>query len=126
MILRIFRFSVLFMALTYISQANSGTCSAFGDCRISGPNYPCGNWRNPTRVCSTSLDDPICLAERLDCRHNVFECVARGLVAYNATTACIGCVEAAIVTGASAAPACYLVCGMAPVLIERTVRACDR
>jgi len=69
-------------------------CDTNEDCRRNGPNYPCPTWNNPGRMCSSSFDDPICLARRSACRNELVQCAAGVLGASAYGPACAGCLYA--------------------------------
>jgi len=107
-------------------------CDPQENCTRTGPNYPCGDWRHPGRMCSSSFDDPVCITRRTACRGQLTACITSGLVAYGAGAACISCVAAGTIAsgytgGAAAAGAaalCVGVCGIGAAALQQAINNC--
>ncbi|TWU40039.1 hypothetical protein Q31b_33830 [Novipirellula aureliae] len=98
-------------------------CDTNEDCRRRGPNYPCGNWRNPGRMCASYFDDPVCLTRRSACRGELVACAAGvlGTVAYG--TACAGCLYAVGWTPALAS--CAVPCLATAASMQLVIQNCS-
>lgn len=116
----------LFLVLSIFSGSAWSACDPNENCTRAGPYVPCPTWSEPLRTCPSYYNDPVCDARRLACGGQLAVCVTAGMVGYTTTSACIGCLVAAIAgTGGGTAAGCAPGCGISAALAEKVVQNCQ-
>lgn len=113
---------VLLLTLTSVK---SFACNPNRNCMQAGPDYPCGTWSEPFRMCPSQIENPFCLTERLACKAKLATCVSSVLVGTSAGALCGPCIVSIWGTAGASAAACVPACGLTAVAIEQAVQQCE-
>lgn len=116
----------IIVVMLTLASFNSLACNPNRSCMQAGPDYPCGTWHEPLRMCSSQIENPICITERLACKSKLAACISSVLVGSSAGALCGPCLVSIWGTAGATAAACVPACGLTAVAIEQVVQQCEQ